>query len=284
MARLQRKRFEKPEEVRLVPKARVDIVKLDDVVVGRMSFEPGWRWSVDVRPIAKTEWCVYHHMGYNLSGTLRVELVDGTTLDIRPGDAYEIPPEHDAWVVGDEPLVQIDFAGMRTWGKAPDTIVERVLETIVFTDVVDSTSRATAMGDDAWRDLISRLHEAAQNQADRFRGRIVKSTGDGVFALFDGTARAVRAAEAMARDAAALGLPIRAGVHTGEVEHIAGDARGLAVHVASRVMNAAGPGEVFVSATTRELVADSDLRFEDTGLHGLKGIDGERRLYRLSGS
>lgn len=282
MARLQRKRFEKPEEVRVVPNARVDIVKLDDVVVGRMSFEPGWRWSVDVQPIAKTEWCQYHHMGYTVAGTMRVELEDGTMLDIRAGDAFEIPPGHDAWTVGDEPCVQIDFAGMRTWGKPPDAIGQRVLETILFTDIVESTARAAAVGDEAWRDLVSKVHESAQRQADIHRGRIVKSTGDGVFALFDGAGRAVRAAAAMCRDVATLGLAMRAGVHTGEVEHTAGDARGVAVHVASRVMSAAEPGRVFISSTTRDLLTDTDLRLEDAGLHELKGLDGERRLYRLA--
>lgn len=281
MARLQRKVFEKPEEVRIVPKGRVDIVKLDDVVVGRMTFEPGWRWSVDVRPIAKTEHCMYHHLGYAVAGTMRVELEDGTMLDIRAGDTFEIPPLHDAWIVGDVPCVQIDFAGMRTWGKAPDAISQRVLETILFTDIVGSTAMAAAAGDETWRDLVSKAHESAQRHADVHRGRIVKSTGDGVFALFDGAGRAVRAAAAMSQEATTLGLPIRAGVHTGEVEHIAGDARGLAVHLTSRVMSAAGPGEVYVSATTRDLVADADLRFEDAGVHELKGIDGERRLYRL---
>lgn len=282
MARLQRKHFEKPEEVRVIPNGRVDIVKLDDVVVGRMTFEPGWRWSVDVAPIAKTEHCGYHHMGYAVAGTMRVELEDGTMLDIRAGDAFEIPPGHDAWTVGDETCVQIDFAGMRNWGKPPDAISQRVLATIVFTDVVDSTATAAAVGDEAWRDLISKLHESAQSQMDRHRGRIIKSTGDGVFALFDGPGRAVRAAEGMCRDAAALGLQLRAGVHTGEVEHIAGDARGVAVHVASRVMSAAGPGTVFVSSTTRDLLTDADLRLEDAGQHELKGLNGLRQLFRLA--
>lgn len=281
MARLQRKRFEKPEEVRDVPKARLDVVELDDVVVGRMEMQPGWRWSVDVRPIAQTDLCQYHHMGFCLSGVLRSEMADGTMLDVRAGDVYEIPPGHDAWIVGDEAFVGIDFAGVRTWGRSPDAIGERALSTILFTDIVDSTATATRLGDDAWRGIVSRAHEVAGREIDRYRGRLVKSTGDGVFALFDGAERAIRAAAAISRETAALGLAIRAGVHTGEVEFVAGDVRGVAVHAASRVMGAAGPGEVFVSSTTRDLVADTELTFEDAGLHELKGLDGPRQLYRL---
>src|SRR3990170_2419154 len=143
MARLQRKRFEKPEEVRDVPKARLDVVELDDVVVGRMEMQPGWRWSVDVSAIAGTDRCMYHHLGYCLSGHLRLEMEDGTMLDVRTGDVYEAPPGHDAWVVGDEPWVAVDFAGVRTWGRSPEAIGERVLATILFTDVVDSTATAS---------------------------------------------------------------------------------------------------------------------------------------------
>lgn len=281
MARLQRKRFEKPEEVRDVPRSRVEIVTLDDVVVGRMTMAPGWRWSVHVRDIAKTDQCMYHHVGYVLAGILRSEMADGTMLDVRAGDVYEIPPGHDAWVIGDEAFVTIDFAGVRTWGRSPEAIGERVLATILFTDVVDSTATATRVGSDAWRELVSRMHETAGRQIDRYRGRLVKSTGDGILALFDGAARAVRAAAGISRETASLGLAIRAGVHTGEVELVAGDIRGVAVHAASRVMSAAGSGEVFVSATTRDLVADADLSFADAGLHELKGLDGARQLYRL---
>ena len=113
MARLQRKRFSEPVDVRRFPHGRVDIIELDDTVVGRMSYEPGWRWSVDVKPIATTESCQYHHVGVTLEGRLRVEMPDGTQLEIGPGDVFEIPPGHDAWVVGDTPWVSIDWEAMR---------------------------------------------------------------------------------------------------------------------------------------------------------------------------
>ena len=96
------------------------MVELDDTVVGRMVYEPGWRWSVDVKPIAGTDSCQYHHLGVTTSGVLRVQMPDGAELEINPGDVFEIPPGHDAWVVGDEPWVSIDFEAMRTYGKSLD--------------------------------------------------------------------------------------------------------------------------------------------------------------------
>ena len=119
-------------------------------------------------------------------------------------------------------------------------------------------------------------------ELDRYRGRLVKQTGDGIIALFDGAARAVDCAAAIGRRVEDIGLQIRAGVHTGEVELVPEDVRGVAVHLASRIMNAADPGEVLVSAVTRELLAGSGLTFESRGMHVLKGIDGERELFALA--
>ena len=157
-----------------------------------------------------------------------------------------------------------------------------MLGAILFTDIVDSTALAESVGPARWRELVATHNERIQFELDRFRGRLVKTTGDGVLALFDGSERAVRAAAAICLAAKALGLTIRAGIHTGEVEMAGGDVRGLAVHVAARVMALAGPSQVFVSATTRELVADSGLRFVDAGSHELKGVSGARQLYCLA--
>jgi class 3 adenylate cyclase len=155
---------------------------------------------------------------------------------------------------------------------------------VLFTDIVDSTALAEANGPARWRELVGTHNERVQFELDRYRGRLVKTTGDGVLAVFDSSERAVRAAAAICLAARAIGLAIRAGVHTGEVELAAGDVRGLAVHVAARVMALAGPGQVFVSATTRELVADSGLTFVDAGAHELKGVSGARQLYCLAES
>ena len=246
-----------------------------------MVFEPGWHWMEHVRPIAGTSLCQYHHVGICVSGRLGNRLEDGTTNQIGPGMVYEIPPGHDGWVVGDEPFVAYDVAGVRSFARV-DESTQRVLGAVLFTDIVDSTALAESVGPTRWRELSAMHNERIQFELDRFRGRLVKTTGDGVLALFDGSERAVRAAAAICVAAKALGLTIRAGIHTGEVELVAGDVRGMAVHVAARVMALAGPGEVYVSATTHDLVADAGLVFGDAGVHELKGVSGPRQLYRLA--
>ena len=281
MARLQRKSLSTPDETRTFPNGKLEIFDLDDVVVGRTIFQPGWRWSKDVKDIAGTPSCQYHHLGVVISGTLHVEMDDGLTLEIGPDSAFEIPPGHDAWVVGDEPYVTIDYAGMRSFARPTVGTGERILGSILFTDVVDSTATLARVGDPAWRDLLRRHNELAQFELDRYRGRLIKQTGDGLLALFDGTERAVRCASAIAAGSAAIGLPIRAGIHTGEIERIPGDIRGVAVHMAARVMAIAGPGEILVSASTRELLAGSALEFEDRGSHELKGLPGPRQLFAV---
>jgi class 3 adenylate cyclase len=279
--RLQRRRFSEPSDVRTIPHGRIDVVDLDDTVVGRMTYEPGWRWSVDVQPIAGTDTCQYHHLGVTLSGRLRAQMSDGTELELGPGDVFEIPPGHDAWVVGDEPWVSVDFEAMRTYGRQRDARDERILATMVFTDIVDSTRSAGEFGAARWRDLVGEHNRKASAAIDRHRGRLVKTTGDGVLAQFDGAERAVRGAAAIREAAHGLGLEIRAGVHTGEVELTADDVRGIAVHTAARIMAVAESGEILVSATVMDLLDGSELTFEDAGIHELKGLHGTRQLYRL---
>jgi class 3 adenylate cyclase len=279
--RLQRQRFSEPSDVRTIPRGRIEVVELDDTVVGRMTYEPGWRWSVDVQPIADTETCQYHHLGVTLAGRLRAQMPDGTELEIGPGEVFEIPPGHDAWVVGDEPWVGVDFEAMRTYAKRRDARDERILASIVFTDIVDSTRRASDLGATRWRTLVGEHNRKASAAIDRHRGRLVKTTGDGVLAQFDGPERAVRGAAAIRDAAQGLGLAIRAGVHTGEVETIAGDVRGIAVHMAARIMAVAVSDEILVSATVMELLEGSGPTFEDAGIHELKGLHGARQLYRV---
>lgn len=279
--RLQRRRFSEPTDVRAFPRGRVEVVELDDTVVGRMVYEPGWRWSVDVKPLAGTDACQYHHIGVTLSGRLRVQMPDGTELEIGPGDVFEIPPGHEAWVVGDEPWVSVDFEAMRTYGKSRDATDERILASIVMTDIVDSTRRATELGASRWRDLVADHNRKATSAVDRNRGRLVKTTGDGVICQFDSAERAVRGAAAIRDAAGDLGLEIRAGVHSGEVQVTADDVRGIAVHTAARIMAVAPAGQILVSATVMDLVDGSGLSFEDAGSHELKGLHGARQLYRL---
>ena len=281
MARMQRKRFSAPSEVRTFPRGKVDVVELDDLVVGRMTYEPGWRWSVDVKPIAGTDSCQFHHLGIVLSGRLRAEMEDGTEIEVGPGDVFEMPPGHDAWVVGDEPWVCVDFAAMRNFGRTAEHRGERILASILFTDIVDSTAMAQRLGDGAWLEKVAAHNERARFVVNQYSGRLVKTTGDGVLALFDGAERAVRAAAALHDAIGPLGIQVRAGVHTGEVELVPGDVRGVAVHAAARVMAIAGPGETLVSGTTRDLLDITDLEFDDRGSHTFKGLPGSRPIFAL---
>jgi class 3 adenylate cyclase len=283
MARLQAKPFDTPDEIRATQHGKIAILDLDDMVVGRLVLQPGWRWSEVVKPIAGTDLCEYHHIGVTVSGTLRVQMRDGSELEIGPDTAYEIPPGHDAWVTSDEPYVSFDFAGMRGFAIAPDTPGERVLATILFTDVVDSTSTAERLGDARWRKVLADQADRVRLNLAAFRGREIKDTGDGFLAIFDGTARAVRCAAAIRDSVAELGIQIRAGIHTGEIEIVPNDVRGVAVHVTSRIMALARPGEILVSGTTHDLLAGSGLPFEDRGSHELKGLSGVRSVYALGG-
>lgn len=281
MARLQRKYLSDPEEVRTFTNGRVEIFSLDDLDVGRSTFQPGWRWSVDVKPIAGTASCQYHHVGIVVSGNLHVEMEDGLSLEIPSDTVYEIPPGHDAWVVGDEPWVTIDFAGMRSYARSAVGSGQRRTGSILFTDIVDSTATAERLGEADWRELIRHHNERVQFELDRYQGRLIKSTGDGILATFDGAAMAVRCAAAAAAAAPALGIAIRAGVHTGEIEFVPGDIRGVAVHAAARIMALAGAGEVLVSGTTFDLLSGSGLQFDDRGLVELKGLTGPRPIFAL---
>jgi len=190
-----------------------------------------------------------------------------------PG-ADHLPWVGDADAVLDE--VEEFLTGVRR-GSEPD----RVLATILFTDIVDSTARAAAIGDRAWRDLLEAHHAAVRRELLRFRGRELDTAGDGFLASFDGPARAVRCACAIRDAVHALGIRMRAGLHTGECEVIGVKLGGLAVHIGSRVAAAAGSGEVWVSSTVKDLVAGAGLRFGDRGLHDLKGVPGEWRLFAV---
>jgi len=158
-----------------------------------------------------------------------------------------------------------------------------VLATVLFTDIVDSTVKAAALGDEPWRDLLAEHDRLVRSSLGRHRGREIKSVGDGFLALFDGPARAVRAARAIVSGVTSLGLEVRAGLHTGEVELVGDDVAGLAVHIAARVMGEATAGRVLVSSTVHDLVVGSGLRFEDRGRKPLRGVPGEWGIWEVTG-
>ncbi len=156
-----------------------------------------------------------------------------------------------------------------------------MLATVLFTDIVGSTEKAAALGDRRWRDLREGHHELVRRELGRFRDREIDVAGDGFLATFDGPARGVRCARAVTDSVGALGLEVRTGLHTGEVELLGDKVSGLAVHIGARVAAAAGPGEVLVSSTVKDLVAGSGLRFQDRGVQPLKGVPGEWHLFAL---
>ena len=283
MPRLQAKSFAAPDDVRSMEKARFETVGLDESQVGHCTFDPGWRWSIHVAPMMGTPSCPIRHLGYSVSGTVHVEMDDGGTLDIGPDTVFDIPPGHDQWVIGDEPWVSIE------WGASGRALVEalhdggtRSLATVLFTDIADSTATLQRVGDAAWRDLLVAHNARLREQLNVFRGREVKTTGDGVLAVFDSPTRAVRCALAMVRSTQAIGVEIRIGIHTGEIELVGDDVRGIAVHTAARVLGVADRNEVLVSSTTADLVEGSGVAVEDAGQHDLKGISGPRRLFRIA--
>ena len=181
-----RKSLRTPEETITFPGATQGMVELGDLTVGRFVAQPGWRWSEHVRPEVGGEWCRARHVGVVISGRIHVISQDGTEMELAPDDAYDVPPGHDAYVVGDKPLVQIEWQGLRTFVGSRGGIRGRRLATLLFTDLVDSTSTAAELGDTAWRELLSRHYQSARNELDRFGGREVKTTGDGILAVFDG--------------------------------------------------------------------------------------------------
>src|SRR5439155_3038478 len=159
---------------------------------------------------------------------------------------------------------------------------DRVLATVLFTDIVGSTERASRLGDRGWRELLDQHNARIRRQLERFRGREIGTAGDGFFATFDGPARAVRCAQAIGASVRELGMEVRAGCHTGEIELAGDDVRGIAVHIGARVSSLAGPSEILVSSTVKDLVAGSGLLFDDAGEHELKGVPDRLRLYRVA--
>jgi len=181
------------------------------------------------------------------------------------GDAVRVTEEVEEFLTGTRPAAEPD----------------RVLATVMFTDIVGSTERAAELGDRAWRDVLERHHDVVRTELERHRGREVKTTGDGFLATFDGPARAIRCSRAMAEALRDHGVEIRVGLHTGEIEVIGEDVGGIAVHIAARVAALAGAGETLVSSTVKDLVAGSGISFSERGTHTLKGVPEEWRLYEV---
>ncbi len=268
------------DERRQLPGIELEFLRVGDLFASRSVTQPGWRWSTHIGPIAGTGTCQVAHRGIVISGHMRIEMESGETVDLVPGTLHIVPAGHDAVVIGDEPVVMIDMSTTSGEYGQPAT-GERVLASLIFSDIVGSTPLAERLGDRRWKRLLSEHDRLLGDVVERFRGRIVQTTGDGVFARFDGAARALETALAMRAAAATLELPIRIGIHTGEIELFGERARGIAIHTAARIMALAGAGEILVSDLTRQLASAPGFTFESLGEVELRGITGTRGLYRL---
>ena len=228
MPRLQAKSFAAPDDVRDFPKVHFRTIGLDEATVGYCTFEPGWRWSADLGPLVGTTSCQLRHLGYAASGVMHVVMDDGQALEIGPDTVFEIPPGHDKWVVGDEPWVTIEWgaSGRALHAAMGDDAAARIVATVMFTDIVGSTAASRRGRGCCWKELLVAHNARLRAELNVFRGREVKTTGDGFLAVFDSPTRAARSALSMIASASANGLPIRIGMHTGEVELIDGDVAG----------------------------------------------------------
>jgi class 3 adenylate cyclase len=213
-------------------------------------------------------------------GRYFAEHIPGARLVVYPGGGHWPPTEHEDWAtIGDD--IEEFVTGTRGTQAAE---ADRALATVLFTDIVGSTRLAAELGDAAWRRRLDEHDRIVRRLVESHRGRIVKTTGDGVLATFDGPGRGIRCALALAPALAPVGLEIRAGLHTGEVERRGQDIGGIAVHVAARVMERAGAGEVLVSRVVADLVVGSGLKFANRGAAALKGLPGEWTLFAAGAS
>ncbi len=240
-----------------------------------------WNWAIDIRPLLRT--ITAPTLVLHRAAEAWVEPGCGRYLaDHIPGARFvEIPGrDHYPYLEPVEPT--LDEIERFLTGARHEPVEERVLATILFTDVVRSTERAAALGDSRWGELLDRHDAIAAAELARFGGRAIKSLGDGLLATFDGPARAIRCAQAMMDALSGLELELRAGIHTGECERRGNDLGGIAVHIGARVAGCAGPGEVLVSGTVKDLVYGSGIEFEDRGARSLKGVPGEWRLFAVA--
>jgi class 3 adenylate cyclase len=256
------------------------MVRLGPLAIGRATLEPGWRWSSDVKPIVGTEWCQSRHLHVLLAGTFGVEMEDGERAEFAAGDVFEIPPGHDAWVVGDDPVTILDVSGNAAVFGIPSSI-PRVVATMLMTDIVGSTATAARLGDAAWRQVLEGHNRIIRGELGRFQGREVDTTGDGFLAIFNSAAAALQCAVAIRDGLRDQAIDVRIGVHTGEVETVDDDVRGIAVHAAARIMATAGPSEILTSGVTRAITDGGGFEFEDRGRRELKGLPAAVELFAL---
>ena len=281
MGRIQRKSLNEPDELRELPHLTLNILRVGSLTVGYGTVKPGFRWSTDLRKETDEPLCQIHHLQLLLSGRFAVEMDDGEYAEIEPNEIFDVPPGHDAWVVGDEPAILLDFLGnIEQLGQPASK--DRIVTTLLMTDIVDSTVTASRVGDTTWKQQLGEHNRIVRARLERYLGKEVNTTGDGFLAMFASAVGAIRCAASIRDATAGMGLPVRIGVHTGEVELLPGDIGGVAVHAAARVMGLGGASEVMVSSSTRGLVEDGGLRFESRGVQQLKGLSTPLEVFALA--
>jgi class 3 adenylate cyclase len=273
-----------PEAVVTYPLGANYQVRLAGTVVSRHVLQPGWSWEAHAQPLVGTASCDLYHRGVVLRGRMGVRTDEGEEVVIGPNQVFDLPPGHVTWVEGDEELVMVDWAGGAGFDTQPGEGA-RVMATILFTDIVDSTVQARQKGDAAWKHTVTMQEDIVRTVLVRFGGREVETAGDSFLIAFDGAERAIRCGLALVDALAAIQVPIRVGIHSGEVALSEDRVRGVAVHAAARILAEAGSGEVLVSGTTRDLAEGAaGLAFESRGRYRLKGLEREHELFAAASS
>ena len=281
MSRVEVRDLGEPEAVVSHPLAVTNQVRLAQTVVSRHVLQPGWTWEKHARPSVGTPSCELYHRGVVLSGRMGIRTDEGEELVVGPNQVFDLPPGHVTWVEGEDELVMVDWAGGA--GFDPQSGGEaRVVATILFTDIVDSTARASDAGDASWKRTVAMHDDVVRGVLPEFGGREIETAGDSFLVAFHNVESALRCGLALVEALAAIELPIRVGVHSGEVVMSQDHVRGLAVHAASRIVDQARAGEVLVSSTTRELAEGATgLTFESRGPFRLKGLNREHELFSV---
>ena len=280
MGAIRRTSFEDPDGLRELPLLTVPLARIGSHTIGRGVAQPGWHWAEHLAPTMQADSCPVHHVQVLLSGRFAVRMDDGEEMSFEHGDVMDVPPGHDAWVIGAEPAVLVDFAGgIDALGLPREH--ERMVMTLLMTDIVDSTRAADRLGDAAWKQVLADHNRLVRTQLLRFGGSEINTTGDGFLATFRSAVAALKCAAAILDALRDTELEARIGVHTGEVEPMGDNIGGIAVHTAARVMALAGQSEVLVSAITATLAEGSGLAFEPGGARDVKGLDRPIEVYRL---
>ena len=284
MSRVEVRDLGEPEAVVSYPLGETSQVRLAQTVVSRHVLQPGWSWEEHGGTSAGTASCELYHRGVVLSGRMGIRTDEGEELIIDPNQVFDLPPGHVTWVEGDDVLVMVDWAGGAGFDPQPGGEA-RAMATILFTDIVDSTVLASQAGDASWKRTVVMHEDVVRSVLAGFRGREVETAGDSFLVVFGSAEGAIRCGLALIGALAAIQIPIRVGIHSGEVIMSGDDIRGLAVHAAARIMAQAGAGEILVSGITRDLTEGATgLTFESRGRHSLKGLDREHELFAAGSS